>query len=72
MSFIDQVDPEILGALDAHQAERYSAIGDNPPKGAPDDRSGQPRNASQPPADGRRNYRSDDSRAGLRYSARHL
>ncbi|MCY4018752.1 MAG: alpha/beta hydrolase [Chloroflexi bacterium] len=31
MSFIDQVDPEIVGALNAHQAERYSAIGENPP-----------------------------------------
>ena len=31
MSFIDQVDPEIVGALDAYQAERYSAIGENPP-----------------------------------------
>ena len=31
MSFIDQVDLEIVGALDAHQAERYSAIGENPP-----------------------------------------
>ena len=33
MSFIDQVDPEIVGALDSHQAERYRAIGDDPPKG---------------------------------------
>lgn len=33
MSFLDQVDPEIAGALDAHQAERYRAIGDDPPKG---------------------------------------
>lgn len=32
MSFIDQVDPEIVGALTAHQAERYRAIGDNPLK----------------------------------------
>ena len=33
MSFLDQVDPEIVGALDSHQAERYRAIGDDPPKG---------------------------------------
>ena len=33
MSFLDQVHPEIVGALDAHQAERYRAIGDDPPKG---------------------------------------
>ena len=33
MSFIDKVDPEIVGAIDAHQAERYRAIGDDPPKG---------------------------------------
>ncbi|MDE2638454.1 MAG: alpha/beta hydrolase [Chloroflexota bacterium] len=32
MPFIDQVDPEILHALTAHQAERYRAIGDDPPK----------------------------------------
>ncbi len=31
MSFIDQVDPEIVGALTAQQAERYRTIGDNPP-----------------------------------------
>ena len=23
MAFIDRIDPEIVGALDAHQAERY-------------------------------------------------
>jgi len=33
MSFIDQVDPEIVGALIADQAERYRAIGDDPAKG---------------------------------------
>ncbi|MCY3796475.1 MAG: alpha/beta hydrolase [Chloroflexi bacterium] len=32
MPFIDQVDPETVGALTAHQAERYRAIGDDPPK----------------------------------------
>ncbi|MCY3779167.1 MAG: alpha/beta hydrolase [Chloroflexi bacterium] len=32
MSFIDQVDAEIVGALDAYQAERYRTIGDDPPK----------------------------------------
>ena len=31
MPFVDQVDPEIVGALTAQQAERYRAIGDNPP-----------------------------------------
>ncbi len=31
MPFIDQVDPETVGALTAHQAERYRAIGDDPP-----------------------------------------
>ncbi|MCY4062490.1 MAG: alpha/beta hydrolase [Chloroflexi bacterium] len=33
MSFLDLVDPEIVDALDAHQAERYRAIGDDPPLG---------------------------------------
>ena len=33
MPFLDQVDPEIAGALDDHQADRYRAIGDDPPKG---------------------------------------
>ena len=33
MSFLDQVDPEIVDALDAYQADRYRAIGDDPPKG---------------------------------------
>jgi len=32
MSFIDQVDPEIVGALNSYTAERYRAIGDDPPK----------------------------------------
>ena len=32
MLFIDHVDPGILHALTAHQAERYRAIGDDPPK----------------------------------------
>ena len=31
MSFLDQVDPEIAGALTAHQAARYRTIGDDPP-----------------------------------------
>ena len=33
MSFIDQVHPEIVDALDAHQTERYRQIGDDPPLG---------------------------------------
>lgn len=33
MFFINQIDPEIVGALDSHQAERYRKIGDDPPKG---------------------------------------
>lgn len=32
MPFIDQVDPEIVGALNSYTAERYRAIGDDPPK----------------------------------------
>ncbi len=32
MSFIDRIDPEILHALDTYPAERYIAIGDDPPK----------------------------------------
>ena len=32
MSFFDQVDPEIVGALTTQQAERYRTIGDDPPK----------------------------------------
>ncbi len=33
MSFLDQVDPEIVDALIADQAERYRAIGDDPLRG---------------------------------------
>lgn len=32
MSFIDQIDPEVLHALDTYPAERYIAIGEDPPK----------------------------------------
>ena len=32
MSFTDQIDPEVLHALDTYPAERYIAIGDDPPK----------------------------------------
>ena len=34
MSFLDKVDPEIVGALDAHQAERYRRSATIRPKGA--------------------------------------
>jgi len=32
MSFIDKIDPEVLHALDTYPAERYIAIGEDPPK----------------------------------------
>ena len=32
MSFIDQIDPEVLFALDTYPAERYIAIGEDPPR----------------------------------------
>lgn len=32
MSFIDQIDPEVRHALDTYPAERYIAIGEDPPK----------------------------------------
>ena len=32
MSFIDQIDPEVLHALGTYPAERYIAIGEDPPK----------------------------------------
>ena len=31
MSFIDLIDPEVLHALDTYPAERYIAVGDDPP-----------------------------------------
>ncbi len=32
MSFTDHIDPEVLHALDTYPAERYIAVGDDPPK----------------------------------------
>ena len=37
MSFVDKIDPEIVHALATYPAERYIAIGEDPPK-ARDDR----------------------------------
>ena len=52
MSFLDQVDPEIVGALDAYQADRYRAIGDDPPKGREmTDAVNREMRASLPPSD---------------------
>ncbi len=31
MSYTDRIDPEILHALDTYPAERYIAVGDDPP-----------------------------------------
>ena len=51
MSFVDRIDPEVVHALDTYPAERYIAIGDDPPRGAKDDGSDQPRDACQSPPD---------------------
>ena len=51
MSFIDRLNPEVAHALGTYPAERYIAIGDDPPKAREMTEDDQPRDACQSPPD---------------------